>query len=110
MIKRDYTDADILIFRNRLVMTATKALDNRPRSLDELQALVAKHNNTCYELILSAVMSVEPTLSFNEFKFKSLTAVVKTLTTIMNGKSCCDTALAVTSRRDMLNHILRSIR
>ena len=110
MIKRDYTESDIIVFRNKLVRSATKAMDGKIRSFDELHTLVNQHNNECYDTLLSAVMSVEPTLSFNEFKFKSLIAVIKVLTEIMNGKACCNTHLVVSSRQEMVNHILRSIR
>lgn len=109
MIRKDYTESDILVFRNKLTMTATGVLD-RKRNLTEVEAIVAQHSDKCYELLLNAIMSVEPTLSFNEFKFKSLTAVIKVLTEIMNGKACCDIHVTVTSRQDMVNHILQSIR
>ena len=109
MIRKDYAESDIFIFRNKLIMTATDVLDKK-RTLAEVEAIVSQHNNKCYELLLNAVMSVEPTLSFNEFKFKSLTAVIKVLTEIMNGKNCCDIHVTVHSRQDMVNHILQSIR
>lgn len=107
MIRKDYTQSDIITFRNKLIMTATGVLDKK-RSLAEVEALVSKQGNKCYELLLNAVMSVEPTLSFNEFK--SLTAVIKVLTEIMNGTKCCDIHVTVNSRQDMVNHILQSIR
>lgn len=110
MIRRDYTESDIIVFRNKLVMMATDVIDSRVTSYDELKMLVTKHDNKCYELILNAVMSAKPTLGFNEFKFRSLTAVIKVLTEKMNGKECCNTHLAVSSRKDMVNHILQSIR
>ena len=109
MIRKDYTKSDILTFRNKLIMTATGVLDKK-RSLAEVEALVSQHSNKCYELLLNAVMSAEPTLSFNEFKFKSLTAVIKVLTEITNGTKCCNMHVTANSRQDMVNHILQSIR
>lgn len=108
MIRKDYTESDIIVFRNKLIMTATGVLDKK-RSLAEVEAIVSQHNNKCYELLYSTVMSVRPTLSFNEFKFKSLTAVIKVLTEIMNGNQC-GLHVTVNGRQDMVNHILQSIR
>ena len=109
MIRKDYTESDMVVFRNKLIMTATGVLDKK-RSLAEVEAIVSQHKNKCYELLLNAVMSVTPTLSFNEFKFKSLTAVIKVLTEVMNGNQCCNIHINVHSRQDMVNHILQSIR
>ena len=113
MIQRNYTEADILAFRNKLSLAASQLVCRRPRSFDELNIPAAK--DECTKRILNAMLSVEPTpISFNEFKFVSLNAVIKVLIDIVNSKACCETPYTMASnkpsRQSMVSHILQSIR
>ena len=112
MIQRNYTEADILAFRNKLSLVASQLVCRRPRSFDELTILAA--TDKCTKSILNAIISVEPTpISFNEFKFRSLNEVIKVLTEIVNSKACCETPYTMASkpsRQSMASHILQSIR
>ncbi len=112
MIQRNYTEANILAFRNKLSLAASQLVCRRPRSFDELTILAA--TDKCIKSILNAITSVEPTpISFNEFKFRSLNEVIKVLTDIVNSKVCCETPYTMASkpsRQSMASHILQSIR
>ena len=59
MIQRNYTEADILAFRNKLSLAASQLVCRRPRSFDELTILAA--TDKCTKRILNAITSVEPT-------------------------------------------------